>query len=183
MTRGGAAAYNGQMRGLVAAVAVAGVLTLAACGSSSIGHGPPIRRGAGAARLASLLHDVRAARSSNYMLSIFPVTIDGHRKCSFANIPGPTSPALPPLHGLCWTKIEPARNRHEPLEIVTFTERLHWPGRPCQRGAECLLATLSGRRQFSSWIVWVKPPTSAGQKPRVVAMHQRGWYPPQAPKK
>jgi hypothetical protein len=165
------------IRGAIAAVIVTVVgLPLTACAGSSTS--PPQR----AAGRIALLREVRAARASDTQLSIFPVSIRGRSRCS---IPiayvGFITSKPPPLHGICQTRVHSARNRHEPLTIVVFSETWRWPRFPCPPGAFCPVA-LPRPKMFHSWIVWVKPPMILGEKPVVLGTHQRGTVAPQAPK-
>jgi hypothetical protein len=169
------------MRGATAAAVVGvAVLALTACAGSSAGQQRQAERG-GAARIG-LLHEVRAARASDPELSIFPVSIGGRSLCS---IPiayvGFITSKPPPLHGICQTRVHSARNRHEPLTVVVFSETWHWPPR-CPPGDYCPIMSARPMRLSHRWTVWVEPPTTLGQKPVVLATHQRGNVAPQAPK-
>jgi len=170
-----------QIRGAIAAAGIAVVgLALTACAGSSTSPPQRAARSAGAAR-TELLHAVRAARASDTQLSIFPASIRGTRSCSIPVVLGGLSTSTPPpLHGTCQARAHFARNRHEPLTVVVFSETWHWRRGRCKLGCP---VQMPRPKPFHSWIVWVKPPMTLGEKPVVLATHQRGNVAPQAPKK
>src|SRR3954447_12974608 len=104
------------MRAFALALALAvGVLSISGCGSTKKRQQAEV--GAGAAR-AEAFREIKAAEARNPVLSIFPTH------------PGTTTCLIPAggvakfdLHGSCETTVRSAPNRHEPLRIVTFTER------------------------------------------------------------
>lgn len=152
------------MRVLALALVVASAaLILSACGSTS--KLSRAEAGAGAAR-AMQFREIHAAKASNPLLSIFPGQ-PGKRACLIPS-GGITSRKL---HGSCETTVRWAENRHEPLQIVTFTER--WKGPPCPPGGTC-------SSPYYSWVFWVAPSMSNTFRPVVVARHTRGAFPPQA---
>ena len=170
------------MRGLIAAaIGVVIGLALTACAGSSTSQAQRSETGAGAGRIA-LLREVRAARASDPELSIFPVSTRGRSSCLIpVAVGGVHSVSPPPFHGTCQTSVHVAHNRHEPLTLVVFSEKWRWPTFRCPPGAYCPVE-LPRPKPFHSWIVWVKPPTSLGQEPVILATHQRGTAAPQAPK-
>jgi hypothetical protein len=172
------------IRGAIAAAGIAVVgVTLTACAGSSTSPRQRAARTAGATNIA-LLREVRAARASSPQLSIFPVSIRGRKRCAIPLVLGGLSTSTPPsLHGTCQTRVHLARNTHEPLTIVVFSETWHWRRGRCMPGCPVLMPRHDPfPKPFHSWIVWVKPPMILGEKPVVLATHQRGNAAPQAPK-
>lgn len=117
---------------------------------------------------ARVREEVRVARASNRLFSIFPA-VPGSERCA---IPHNTRPAQD-FRGICRTSVR-SRRTMEPSWSVTFTER--W-GPSCPPGADCPVVQLT---RHHTWQVIegetiVKPRT----KPRVYATRSRGDNAPQ----
>jgi hypothetical protein len=159
------------MRVVATAVAVsAGVLAVSGCGGSHAKPAISIRVGAGAGRIARR-EEVRIARSSNVLFSIFP-SMPGKRKCV---IPHGGLPRLGSLRGTCQTSLRPDLHTHEPAWIVSFTER--WRRPAC---APDLAVACSRPMTSHTWrLIEGMPVIAQGVKPRVVATRSSGAAPPQ----
>lgn len=118
-----------------------------------------------------MIRYIRVARASDQILSIFPAQ-PVERNC---RIPYSGGIDRASYRGTCRTSVSSARNTHEPLVIVTFTER--W-AQPCML-ASCPRASWP---RVHSWLVLVKPPIGSGQKPVVLATKQHGVQAPQGPR-
>jgi hypothetical protein len=164
------------MRALAVLTALAfAVLTLSGCGGSHKKLAQ-VRVNVGAAHSASVAQAVQVARASDRELSIFPATF-GHRKCSIPRALGGIHARVEPLRGTCRTSFRNVIDAGRPKTIVSFTEWWSWP--PCEPGEDCVVG---GHRRRHSWMVTVRRPVTATQKPVVVATHEAGAPAPQAPR-
>jgi hypothetical protein len=145
------------------AVAIAGAMLLAGCGSSR----PAGTTTTGVSLASPRAQQIALARSSSPLFAIFPAK-PGERTCT---IPG-GGMRRAPLRGICMTHIRPART-HEPELIVTFMEV--WPRVPCPRGGDCLNSVL-----LHTWSVReTEPIVTTGARLRVWPSQQSGAPAPQ----
>jgi hypothetical protein len=157
-----------------AAAAIAGALALSGCAGSrpkqTTHPTTTLPTTTSQVSLASpRTQQIRLARASNQLFSIFPAT------------PGTTTCLIPAggltarhLHGTCQTTIHPDRHKHEPAIIVTFTESWVRPVQ-CPPGAECVDLPL-----HHAWtIIEGEPIVTTGASLHVVATHSSGAPAPQ----
>jgi hypothetical protein len=160
------------MRALkTAAVLTIAALAVAGCGSShkKLVHGGP-------GRSPFLRRALQLARASDSELRIFPAGYS-QGKCSIPRAAGGIHAPAKPLSGTCRTRWETTIDSREPSALVIFTERWRWP--PCLPGEDCLAG---GRLRSHTWMVTVKRPVTAAQRPLVLSIHQTGAQAPQASK-
>jgi hypothetical protein len=108
------------MRPVGAAVAViAGILVVSGCGSA---HPTPTVRAWVGVGLGPIAADVRLARASNRIFSIFP-TWPSKRRCAIPH----TGLLQEAYRGTCQTRFRPALVHSPGIMIVAFTERWRKP--------------------------------------------------------
>jgi hypothetical protein len=112
--------------------------------------------------------EVRVARSSNPLFSIFPA-VPGERRCAIHNGARPRRP----YQGICRTSVH-SRPTHEPSVSVSFTEI--W-GLSCLRGGYCPASQLA--RHHTWQVIEGEPVVTQGAKLHVFATDSRGARAPQ----
>ena len=151
------------------AVAIAGVILAAGCGSSrTAATTTTTATNAGVSLASSRAQQIALARSSDYLFSIFPAK-PGEKRCE---IPG-GGMRTTPLRGVCATSIRRAQT-HEPELIISFTEK--WATPPCRSGMECILH----RTFHHTWrVLETEPIVTQGARLHIAATQQSGSTAPQ----
>jgi hypothetical protein len=159
------------MRAALALTLVAVALGATACAGSSskTTQGPCHGCGTGKVARSAMIRYIRAARASDPILSIFPAQ-PVEQNC---RIPYSGGIDRASYRGRCRTSVSTARNTHEPLELVRFTER--WP-EWCSGPRDCIAQPPS---LHHTWVVLVEPPMISGRKPLVAGKRQSGAQAPQ----
>ena len=115
---------------------------------------------------ARLREEVRVARASNALFSIFPA-VPGERRCLI-----PSADRQRRFAGICQTSVR-SRRTMEPSESVTFTESW-WPH--CPPMVACSPRAL---RHHTWQVIEGETIVKPGTKPHVYAIHSRGAAAPQ----